>query len=386
MLTGMGLAIFCLAIVSLSQAESYKGRWELGIQGGGILVEGNSALDDHGVFGGRVGYGLTEKLGLEAAILAGETEVRQQSGDGTTNSDQDADVIIPTAEILYHFGQSSIRPFLAAGVGDYHTKPAGASKNDDFILQYGAGVKWLFAKSFIARIDARHIVNTEYSYDFLGKSKNLGSLTAGLSWLFGAKSEPKEEPKAVVAAAPQPVDSDRDGIMDDKDACPGTPAGTKVDARGCPVVVDSDGDGVPDDKDECPGTPAGTAVDATGCPQTVKAIEDNWVLKGVTFETGSNKIKAGSLAILDEAAEILKARNKVRVEIQGHTDSVGKAESNMALSETRAASVKDYLVKKGVNPSQLETKGFGATQPIGDNNTAEGRAQNRRIEFKVLSR
>ncbi len=198
-------------------------------------------------------------------------------------------------------------------------------------------------------------------------------------------------PPPVVAAAPvpvvvSPVDSDGDGVPDDKDACPGTPHGTKVDARGCPVVIDSDGDGVPDDKDECPGTPPGTKVDATGCPMTVKAIEDKWTLTGVEFQSGSDKIKRDNLATLDEAAETLKARSHVRVEIDGYTDNVGKPEMNLALSEKRAQSVKAYLVGKGVNAAQLETKGYGETSPIADNKTKEGRAKNRRIEFKVLSR
>jgi outer membrane protein OmpA-like peptidoglycan-associated protein len=164
----------------------------------------------------------------------------------------------------------------------------------------------------------------------------------------------KEEPKPVVAEAPKPADSDNDGVIDDKD--------------------------------ECPGTPAGTKVEASGCPATVKAIEDNWVLKGVNFETSSDKIKSESFGALDEAAGVLKARSKVRVQIQGHTDNMGDEKANQQLSDRRAVSVKNYLVNKGVSASQLETIGYGESMPIADNKTVAGRAQNRRIEFKVLSR
>jgi outer membrane protein OmpA-like peptidoglycan-associated protein len=150
--------------------------------------------------------------------------------------------------------------------------------------------------------------------------------------------------------------------------------------------ADTDGDGVIDDKDECPGTAAGTRVEASGCPAAVKAIEDNWVLKGVNFETSSDKIKTESYGVLNDAAEVLKARSKVRVEIQGHTDNMGDDKMNLDLSTRRAASVKNYLVGKGVSAGQLETKGFGESAPVADNNTTAGRAQNRRIEFKVLSR
>ncbi len=150
--------------------------------------------------------------------------------------------------------------------------------------------------------------------------------------------------------------------------------------------ADSDGDGVIDSKDECPNTPAGTKVDGSGCSATVKAIEDNWVLKGVNFETGSDKIKAESYGVLNDAAEILKERSKVRVEIQGHTDNTGDAKANQSLSERRANSVKAYLANKGVKASQLEAKGYGQNMPIASNDNNAGRAQNRRIEFKVLSR
>lgn len=150
--------------------------------------------------------------------------------------------------------------------------------------------------------------------------------------------------------------------------------------------LDSDNDGVIDEKDECPGTPSGTKVDATGCSVNVKAVTDNWVLTGVQFETGSDKIKPTSYGVLDEAAGILKARSKVRVEIQGHTDNVGSAAANQTLSDRRAMSVKNYLTGMGVSAGQLETRGLGAVKPVADNGTAEGRAKNRRIEFKVLSR
>lgn len=151
--------------------------------------------------------------------------------------------------------------------------------------------------------------------------------------------------------------------------------------------VDSDNDGVVDSDDNCPSTAAGVKVDAKGCPQGAKAVpQDNWVLSGVQFEIGSDVLKRESESSLNEAAEILNTHAKVRVEIQGHTDNTGKADFNQSLSERRANSVKSYLVTKGVAGNRLETKGYGQNQPKADNSTADGRAQNRRIEFKVLSR
>lgn len=113
---------------------------------------------------------------------------------------------------------------------------------------------------------------------------------------------------------------------------------------------------------------------------------NNWVLTGVEFETGSDALKSSSEASLNEAAEILKAHPTVRVQIEGYTDNVGDKVFNQKLSEKRAAAVKNFLVSKSVAADRLETKGFGETAPKGDNKTAEGRALNRRIEFKILSR
>jgi OOP family OmpA-OmpF porin len=183
-------------------------------------------------------------------------------------------------------------------------------------------------------------------------------------------------------------DSDGDRVPDAKDRCPNTPRGVKVDASGCPI--DSDGDGVYDYLDKCPGTPAGTKVDAQGCPLPVatKSAEvtkaGTWIYKGVQFETNSADLKASSYPVLNEIAEGLKAQPSIKVEVQGHTDSTGKAEYNQRLSERRAQSVVNYLVSKGIAAERLIPKGYGLTRPIASNNTAEGRARNRRVELKPL--
>ncbi len=118
----------------------------------------------------------------------------------------------------------------------------------------------------------------------------------------------------------------------------------------------------------------------------VAVPEKKWVLEGVQFESGSDKLKPESQASLDKAAEILKAHNNVTIEIQGHTDSTGKAAYNESLSQKRAQAVKKYLTDQGVSEQRMEARGYGQALPIADNATPAGRAENRRIEFKVLSR
>ncbi len=182
--------------------------------------------------------------------------------------------------------------------------------------------------------------------------------------------EPEPEPTP-------PADSDGDGVTDDKDRCPGTPAGAKVDSYGC--ELDSDGDGVVDSKDACPGTPRGVKVDERGCEIKAKAIS----LSGIYFVTDSAELKNESVAVLNATAETLRANPGIDVEIAGHTDSVGTVDYNQGLSERRANAVRDYLIAQGVNGSRLSASGYGESQPVADNSTAEGRAQNRRVELRV---
>ena len=106
-------------------------------------------------------------------------------------------------------------------------------------------------------------------------------------------------------------------------------------------------------------------------------------LNGIQFETGSAKIKPVSFPILNEVGNLILQNPNWNVEIQGHTDSSGNYEKNMDLSRKRAESVKAYLVNYGVPEQQLTAKGFGPTEPIASNETAAGRAKNRRVVFNV---
>ncbi|MEQ1439721.1 OmpA family protein [Fontimonas sp. SYSU GA230001] len=216
--------------------------------------------------------------------------------------------------------------------------------------------------------------------------------------------------------APPIGDADQDGVTDDIDACPGTPFGLSVDAKGCPLQAaapgDSDGDGVPDDLDQCPGTPAGSAVDAAGCPLDedgdgvpnaqdacphtppgfrvdasgcISGEQTVIVLKSVHFAFDSAVLKDAAREVLDRVAEGLRNQPDLRVEIIGNTDALGSDAYNMQLSIARAASVRNYLISRGISPRRMDTAGHGERYPIADNDTEEGRAQNRRVEFRVLA-
>lgn len=180
-------------------------------------------------------------------------------------------------------------------------------------------------------------------------------------------------------------DNDKDGVLDADDACPFEPG--IAEERGCPLK-DADGDGVADRGDNCPNE-AGPA-DNQGCPAAKKQLvvvtrEALKILDMVYFDTGKATIQSRSFPLLDQVAGIIKDKTWIKqVRVEGHTDSQGKPESNQKLSEARANSVRDYLIKKGVDAGRLAAQGFGQDKPIESNNTSRGRAANRRVEFKVV--
>ncbi len=177
-------------------------------------------------------------------------------------------------------------------------------------------------------------------------------------------------------------DSDGDWVPDDFDQCPNTPEGMAVDGNGCPL--DSDGDGIPDHEDQC-YREYGTPPD--GCPEVVEEMMEVMVVKIVEtihFDFAKADIKPIGKAVLDaRVVPVLRANPNVKIRIVGYTDSVGPAEYNLGLSLRRAEAVRDYLVSQGVSMSRLSVIGKGEEFPIASNDTREGRADNRRVEFEI---
>jgi outer membrane protein OmpA-like peptidoglycan-associated protein len=182
------------------------------------------------------------------------------------------------------------------------------------------------------------------------------------------------------------VDNDGDGIPDTSDHCPMMPEDKDnfQDNDGCPDT-DNDMDYVPDSIDRCPDVPGD--ADNGGCPKEkvkAKAKEiqrGRVILRGVNFMFGSAVLAGDSYAILDRVYESLVEWPEIKIEIAGHTDSVGNGIANKLLSRKRAESVRDYLISRGILPERLIAEGRGEDEPIADNATAEGRAMNRRVEM-----
>jgi OmpA-OmpF porin, OOP family len=180
-------------------------------------------------------------------------------------------------------------------------------------------------------------------------------------------------------------DNDLDGIVDAQDKCPNDPEDPDgwEDADGCPDP-DNDKDGIPDVEDQCPNEPGPAGGDKPGCPKKSLVIVTDKEIKitqQIHFEFDRDKIRPESFPILDAVVDVLKTNPKIRIEIQGHTDNKGGAAYNKNLSNRRAASVKKYLVAKGIDGSRLTSNGYGMERPIVPNTTDQNRALNRRVQF-----
>lgn len=279
-----------------------------------------------------------------------------------------------------------VSPFLLLGGGAEHDRHAGGKTSG--YADAGGGLLIALNQSHrtAIRIEGGRYGVFDKSVE-AGRSHVLDTrISAGVQFALGGSAPPPPPPP------PAPVlrDSDGDGVMDDVDQCPGTPRGVVVDSRGCPLpppvarVVpppkDSDGDGVLDDVDNCPRTPAGMRVDANGCAIKAAVV----VLHDINFELDKARLTATAKASLDNIVAGLKGQPSMKLEIDGHTDATGSDAHNLKLSKARAAAARDYLIEQGIDGSRLKSEGFGESKPMTSNKTREGRAQNRRVEFKVL--
>ncbi|MCE9669769.1 OmpA family protein [Myxococcus stipitatus] len=180
-------------------------------------------------------------------------------------------------------------------------------------------------------------------------------------------------------------DSDGDGVPDDQDACPNE-AGDAAH-KGCPAR-DSDGDGVPDDQDACPkqagdadhkGCPAPKEPTPEPSPRPTEAVVPT--SHHVRFPVGQSTLEDAEKRQLDAIAAYLKKHPDISLSIEGHTDNTGPEELNQTLSQQRADMVRQYLVQQGIAGSRLTATGHGPSRPVETNDTPEGRAANRRVEF-----
>ncbi len=341
-----------------------------------------------GGFGGTVGFGATDRWLVEAMFLEFEpdVEVNGVSGDG--------ELKYGSLNLLRKFGDldRNWAPYLVGG-GGYGKFDYDGLKDKDGEQIFTAGLG-LFV-DFTSRLSFRADIRGAYHS---GAGSLAPMATAGLTYAFGAGSAAaaigdadgdgvNDDVDACPGTAPgTPVDStgcerdsDGDGVADGADACPGTPQGVAVDDRGC--ARDSDGDGVTDDRDECPDTPSGAQVDERGCERQI-AQPVSFDLT-VQFALDSEEITGVAFQEMLDLLRFLREYPSTTAQIEGHTDNLGDAGYNQSLSERRAQAVVTALVNSGIDRSRLTARGYGESQPIADNDTEAGRAQNRRVSVVV---
>ncbi len=225
-----------------------------------------------------------------------------------------------------------------------------------------------------------HVRLTAFGGAGISRGAGAPDLRAGVGVAFGQQLQ---RPRTESA----PGDRDGDGVPDEDDECPRDPEDKDgfQDEDGCPEE-DNDQDGVEDADDHCPNEPESQdgVTDDDGCPDRIK-VEGSLIVtfEPVRFRTNSDEILPESHAMLREIGGVLEANPSMEIRVEGHTDSEGDDDHNMELSERRAESVKRFLVRHGANERNIEAEGHGETRPIADNETAEGRKQNRRVEFHI---
>jgi outer membrane protein OmpA-like peptidoglycan-associated protein len=177
-------------------------------------------------------------------------------------------------------------------------------------------------------------------------------------------------------------DTDKDGVNDEEDRCPQVAGLAKY--KGCPVP-DTDGDGINDEADKCPAEKGTKEYNGCPPPEIKKEVIEkiNYAAKRIQFQSSRAVLLPASLKVLDEVVVILKDNPGLHLAIEGHTSADGSMAFNMKLSEDRAASVKKYLLSKGVDENRLSAEGFGPTRPLTTGKTLVERTQNRRVELKL---
>ena len=392
---------------------------------------GHQELDPGGQLGLRLGLYPVSFLGgeVEGGLIFSKT--------GTTG--EDAKIWVIRGHGILQLPLGRLVPFVLGGGGLFALQTSGSIGDDqDPITYVGGGLKFAFNQRLSLRIDVRDI--------FSQKNKLLpgvkdGDLVQSIEALFGlsltfgrspwSPKPPDQDADGVYdrddqcpadagpapTGCPPPADGDHDGIPDASDPCPteaedGNPPDEKdgcpnkdLDKDGIPIPADlcpdqagiapdgcppkdTDGDGLMDPDDRCPkdAETKNNFEDQDGCPDElpVEVKKFTGVIRGIQFDSAKATIRSSSFPLLDDAVSLLKQYETLRIRISGHTDSKGKRAKNQKLSEDRAASVKNYLTGKGIESSRVETRGVGPDEPIADNKSSAGRAQNRRIEFELL--
>lgn len=347
------LLIPALLLGGALSAQDYK--YEITPVVGYDIAEGNLNLDNQLLVGAELQYNTETYLKPELSLLY--TNADYDNSSASTN------IYRIAINGVHEFDSIGIfTPLAKIGAG-YETLNNHLSDNRDSVfVNAGVGAKVPLTSNIALKLEAVYMLK-----DNSNRWDNNLALLAGINFAFGGTTKteaPKQEPVVVKEEPAKQQKPLKEEVV------------VAVAASVAVVDGDDDKDGVLNSVDKCPTTPAGDKVDSNGC-----SIIANL---NINFETDSSKVDAASKVNVNKFADFLKTKKEYSVEVVGNADSVGKKAYNQKLSERRASAVKKLIVKKGVNAKRIKTSGKGEMAPIADNKTAEGRAQNRRVEVKLI--
>lgn len=417
-----------------SKASAFR-TWSVGLKVGASLpfTDDYQKARFQPVYGGYIKNQILSSFGIQADFLAGNVE-GGNSTDGAfskyvTKIDYAVDLSlnITLANISWRQKKGVIQPYFTGGFGYIGYEPQlttsgpvasqitfpfknTGSNIQSFYIPVSAGLKINLSRDIS--------LDMGYQVDFIGADNFDGLNYGGNKDAFGFMHIGLEigigNSKKPQLATHNPVASMRTEYLGieqslllqiEKQKAEINKLRTDLDAKTEQInatnaslikfTMDSDNDGVPDLFDKCPNTPAGTIVDGSGCPLNVvrpplsrgivteqdkKVVKD--AVDNLEFDFGKATLRPVSFATLDRLAQLLTDKN-LNLKLSGYTDNKGPDWVNLKLSKDRAEAIRIYLVHKGVNPLHVTAAGYGATQPIADNNTPEGRQMNRRVEFSI---
>jgi OmpA-OmpF porin, OOP family len=388
-------AVLLLVAAAPGRAEMNPAPYSLTPFVGGYTFEGNQDLKTSPVFGVRLGAGISRTWGVEGVF-------HYVPADSDRAGVPDTDVFNYRIDALYHLLPGSrLVPYLAAGIGILDHRPDEGGNETEGAFNYGAGLKYYLSDTMLVRGDVRHLIWLDNPHH-----NNL-EYTLGLGFLFGARAPapaaavppPALRPTLSLLADPRTIEPGRCATLTwsstDADTVSLDPDIVAVAARGsrqvCPMettryTATATGPGGQATASEtvtvtAPPPPAPPAdSDDDGIPEKVS------VRMLVEFDTDKSDIKPQYHAEIARVGEFMKTYPWTTAVIEGHTDNVGGARYNQALSQRRAEAVMKYLIDTfGIEPSRLTAKGYGLSNPIADNGTPEGRQKNRRIEAQITT-
>jgi OOP family OmpA-OmpF porin len=323
------------------------GHWFVAPFVGYGFLDSDRFLDDDVYWGGSLGKHVSRHWSVQLTGYTGNFDNNgKKKPEWTWPATFDGSISGASLELMRVFArESAVSPYVLGGIGYQSDNYEGLEREDNVTFAAGLGAMWDLWRSENGARSIQLRPEIRGRWDMQSGDTLFDTLAqVGVAFQWGPARPPAPPPAEPPAPPPPPppakcADEDNDGVCDEADKCPGTPAGTTVDKFGCP------------------------------CAQELKVL----------FDFDKAELRPESITELERVVKFMNDVPIATVLVEGHTDSIGSEAYNLALSDRRAKAVFDYLTSRGVDPARLKSVGKGEAEPIASNDTEEGRQQNRRV-------